>query len=129
MYIGGTLDEELYRYGVHAPEFWVNLTVGPGNYRVRLHWADTPETAWVEREGKWEPVSRPTTVLINGRTVIEKLNVRKEVGVFHAFTREFPDIQPQNGSIELRFRSDPGHEAMLQACEVLPEGEPAEGKL
>ena len=30
MYIGGTPDEEIYRYGVHAPEFWVNLTVGPG---------------------------------------------------------------------------------------------------
>ena len=36
-----------------------------------LHWADTPETPWVEREGKWEPVSRPTTVAINGRRVIE----------------------------------------------------------
>jgi hypothetical protein len=44
MYIGGTKDEEIYRYGVHAPEFWVNLTVAPGQYRVRLHWADTPET-------------------------------------------------------------------------------------
>ena len=51
MYIGGTTDEEIYRYGVHAPEFWVNLTVAPGNYTVRLHWADTPETPWVEREG------------------------------------------------------------------------------
>ncbi len=28
--IAGAADPELYRYGVHAPEFWVNLTVGPG---------------------------------------------------------------------------------------------------
>jgi len=121
MYIGGTKDEEIYRYGVRAPEFWVNLTAGPGRYRVRLHWADTPETPWVEREGKWEPVSRPTTVAINGRTVIEKLLVRKEAGTFKAYVREFPDIEPQNGAVELRFKSDPGHDAMIQAVELLPE--------
>jgi hypothetical protein len=120
MYIGGTKDEEIYRYGVHAPEFWVNLTVGPGQYRVRLHWADTPETPWVEREGKWDPVSRPTTVAINGATVIENLNVRKEVGTFKAYIREFPGIRPQHGVIEVRCKSTPGHEAMLQALEVLP---------
>jgi hypothetical protein len=128
MYIGGTKDEEIYRYGVHAPEFWVNLTVGPGHYMVRLHWADTPETAWVEREDKWQAVSRPTTVLINGQTVAENLNVRNEVGTFHAYTREYRDIRPQNGIIELRFRSSPGHEAMLQAAEILPEVESAMSK-
>jgi len=96
MYIGGTRDEEIYRYGVHAPEFWVNLTVAPGDYTVRLHWADTPETPWVEREGKWEPVSRPTTVAINGARMIENLNVRKEVGTFKAYVREFTGIRPRN---------------------------------
>jgi len=120
MYIGGTKDEEIYRYGVHAPEFWVNLTVAPGQYLVRLHWADTPETPWVEREGKWDPVSRPTTVAINGATVIEDLNVRKEVGTFTAYTREFPGVRPRNGIVELRFKSTPGHEAMIQAIELVP---------
>ena len=123
MYIGETKDPEIYRYGVHAPEFWVNLTVAPGTYTVRLHWADTPETPWVEREGKWDPVSRPTTVAINGKTVIENLNVRKEAGTFKAFTREFPGIAPQNGTIELRFKSTPAHDAMIQAVEVLPKFE------
>jgi hypothetical protein len=120
MYIGGTRDEEIYRYGVHAPEFWVNLTVGAGQYRVRLHWADTPETPWVEREGKWDPVSRPTSVWLNGEKVIENLNVRDKVGTFKAYVREFPGVRPKNGAIELRFKSSPGHEAMLQALEVLP---------
>jgi hypothetical protein len=121
MYIGGTPDEEIYRYGAHAPEFWVNLTVAPANYLVRLHWADTPETPWMEREGdKWDPVSRPTTVLINGQSVIENLSVRHEVGTFRAYTREFPNVQPTNGIIELRFKSLPGHDAMIQAVEVVP---------
>ena len=119
MYIGGTADPEIYRYGIHASEFWANLTVGPGAYLVRLHWADTPETPWVEREGKWEPVSRPTTVLINGKKVIEELSVRKEAGTFKAYVREFPGVPAQNGSIELRFQSTPGHEAMIQAVEVI----------
>jgi hypothetical protein len=120
MYIGNTKDEEIYRYGVHAPEFCVNLTTGPGDYLVRLHWADTPETAWVEREGDWKPVSRPTTVAINGQTVIENLNVRDVVGTFKAYTREFP-AQPRNGTIEVRFTSTPGHEAMIQALEIIPQ--------
>jgi hypothetical protein len=120
MYIGGTKDEEIYRYGVHAHEFWVNLTVAPGQYLVRLHWADTPETPWVEREGKWDPVSRPTTVAINGATVIEGLNVRNEVGTFKAYIREFPGVRPQNGIIQIRFTSRAGHEAMIQAIELIP---------
>jgi hypothetical protein len=74
----------------------------------------------VEREGKWEPVSRPTTVAINGTTVIENLSVRKEVGTFKAYVREFPGIRPQNGAIEVRFTSTPSHEATLQALEVIP---------
>jgi hypothetical protein len=119
MYIGGTSDPEIYRYGVHASEFWANLTVAPGIYLVRLHWADTPETPWVEREGKWEPISRPTTVLINGETVIENLSVRNEMGAFKAYVRDFAGIQPRNGIIELRFKSTPDHEAMIQAVEVI----------
>lgn len=129
MYIGGTDDEEIYRYGVHAPEFSVNLTVAPGNYTVRLHWADTPETPWVEREGtNWQTVSRPTTVLINGKTVIENLNVRDKVGTFHAYVREFKNIQPQNGVIELRFKSMLNHEAMIQAIEIIPDKSDDESK-
>jgi len=49
-------------------------------------------------------------------------NVRKEVGTFKAYLREFQNIQPQNGTIELRFKSTPGHEAMIQAAEIIPLG-------
>ena len=90
---------------------------------MRLHWADTPETPWVEREGKWETIYRPTTVLINGTPVIENLNVRQEVGTFKAYVREFPGIEPKNGVIEVRFKSPvAGHEAMIQALELIPGG-------
>lgn len=120
MYIGGAKDEEIYRYGVHAPEFCVNVTTGPGDYLVRLHWADTPETAWVEREKGWNTVTRPTTVAINGEKVVENLNVRDVVGTFKAYTREF-SARPKNGAIEVRFSSTPGHDAMIQALEIIPK--------
>jgi hypothetical protein len=120
MYIGGTKDEEIYRYGVHAADFCVNLTTAPGDYLVRLHWADTPETAWVEREGDWKTVTRPTTVAINGQTVVENLSVRDQAGTFKAYTREF-STQAQNGTIAVRFTSTPGHEAMVQAIEIIPQ--------
>jgi hypothetical protein len=61
-------------------------------------------------------------VSINGTTVVEELNVRKEVGTFKAYVREFPGIRPRNGIIELRFKSNSGHEAMIQALEVIPTG-------
>jgi len=32
-----------------------------------------------------------------------------------------PGPRPANGIIELRFTSTPGHEAMIQALEVIPE--------
>ncbi len=50
------------------------------------------------------------------------LNVGKEVGTFKACVREFSGIRPLNGAIEVRCSSTPGHEAMLQALEVLPTG-------
>ncbi|HNQ89444.1 MAG TPA: hypothetical protein PKM73_12575 [Verrucomicrobiota bacterium] len=124
MYIGGTRDEELYRYGVHAPEFWVHLTAGPGRYRLRLHWADTPETPWMEREGQWEPVSRPTTVALNRTRIVEALNVRTIAGTFKAHVREFEDVRPRQGIVELHFTSTPGHEAMIQALELIPDPRP-----
>ena len=74
----------------------------------------------MEREGKWETVTRPTTVSINGKTVIANLSVRKEAGSFTAYVREFTRIAPQNGAIEVRFKSTPGHEAMIQALELIP---------
>ena len=32
VFVEETPDQELYRYGVHWPDFTVNLTVGPGTY-------------------------------------------------------------------------------------------------
>ncbi len=109
LYIGNTRDPELYRYGVHAAEFHVNVTVGPGRYRVRLCFADT-NTGSVVR------------VLINGEQVIDKMNIARAAGgIFRAYDRSFRDIRPKNGIIEIRFIGCDGAEACAQAIEVDPE--------
>jgi hypothetical protein len=59
-------------------------------------------------------------VAVNGAKVIQGLNVAKEAGTFKAYVREFHGIRPQNGIVELRFTSIPGHEAVIQAVELIP---------
>jgi hypothetical protein len=108
-YIGNTPDPELYRYGVHAKDFRVNLTAGPGKYRVRLHFADT-NTKSVLR------------VLINGEKAVNELSIAKAAGgIFRAYKASFPGIEPKNGIIELRFIGRDDAEACVQAIEIEPE--------
>jgi hypothetical protein len=110
--IAGTPDPELYRYGIHAPEFWVNATVGPGLYDVRLKFA--------ERRALDDPLRRPVTVLTNGQQVSGELDVAQRAGGPHkALDMEFSRVETLHGVIEVRLVS-PGGEAILQALEILP---------
>ena len=58
VFVEKTPDPELYRYGVHWPDFTVNLTVAPGAYHVRLKFAET------QYDG---PGQRGITILSTGR--------------------------------------------------------------
>ena len=116
--IRGTADPELYRYGVHAPDFWVNLTVGPGKYHVRLKFAATP--------GR-ETLTNCFDITINGRRVVERFDVSATAGgPNRAVDLVFNELEPRNGILELRFtgveRLEGGKtvrgEAFLQALEI-----------
>jgi len=120
--IANTRDPELYRYGVHAPEFWINVTVAPGNYRVRLRFA--------ERREETDPRRRPMTISLNGQPAVPTLDIAARAGGrFRAFDLDFADVRPSHGVIEIRL-SAPGGEAMLQALEIIPSriGGPPQGK-
>lgn len=121
MYIGNTADPELYRYGVHGKEFWVNLTVGPGKYYVTLKFADTPLHPFLERDKDNNRVSHGAKVKINGKEVIDKILIPEAAGgIFRAVDKTFTDIEPQNGIIEVHLTGIDEKEAMLQALEVGP---------
>ncbi|MBN1488659.1 MAG: hypothetical protein JXA69_01975 [Phycisphaerae bacterium] len=118
--ITGTPDPELYRYGYHARDFWVNLTVGPGKYYVRLKFAAT--RGLDTRKNCFD-------ILLNGRKVVERLDVAGTAsGVNKAADLVFNGITPKNGIIEIRFTSplvgDGGQtvrgEAFVQAIEIGP---------
>ncbi len=108
--IENTGDPELYRYGMHAREFWTNLTVGPGSYYVRLKFAETRSI---------EPKLRAVTVLINGEAKVTNLDVAATAGGMNkAVDLVFSGIRPKNGVIELRFSNGLGGEAIVQALEA-----------
>ena len=112
--IAGTRDPELYRYGTHGRDFWVNVTVGPGRYHARLMFAAT--RGLDTRKNCFD-------LSLNGRRVVERLDVAATAGAPNrAVDLVFDDIVPVNGVIEIRFTAVPGAdgEAFVQALEVGP---------
>lgn len=112
LYIAATDDPELYRYGAHAPEFWANLTVNPGEFYVRLKFAETRDI---------EPKLRAVTIAINGDTVATDIDLAATAGGLNrAVDLVFSGIKPKHGIIEVRFSNTHGGEAMVQALELGP---------
>lgn len=126
--ITGSSDPELYRYGVHGRDFWVNLTVGPGRYFVRLHFAAT--RGLDTRRNCFD-------LRINGERRVERLDVAATAGgPRRAVELVFNEVAPRNGIIEIRFTAVPAlvgeqlvrGEAFVQALEIGPGRGPAGAK-
>ncbi|HOJ32844.1 MAG TPA: malectin domain-containing carbohydrate-binding protein [Candidatus Hydrogenedentes bacterium] len=110
--IANTSDPDLYRYGHHAPCFWVNLTVGSGPHYVRLKFAETRTC---------EPALRTVCISINGENKVTDMDILATAGgLARAADIVFNGIQPKNGVIEVRLWNQHGGEAVLQALECGP---------
>lgn len=128
LFVSGTPDPELYRYGVHAPQFTVNLTVGPGSYYVRLKFSENQYT---------EAGRRAINIFLNDEKVVDRFDVlatagsrpisqkgpqRDQLPSQAAVDLVFNDVRPRNGVIELRLVGDVVNgvpvEAILNALEV-----------
>ena len=116
--ITGTADPALYQYGYHARDFWVNLTVGPGKYDVRLAFANTRGI---------DTAVNSFDISINGRRVVRNLDVTATAGGTNkAVDLFFKDIPAENGAIEIRFTGSlfseaegtKRGEAFVQAIEI-----------
>jgi hypothetical protein len=115
-FVENTPDPELYRYGVHWQDFTVNLTVAPGNYHVRLKFAET------QFDG---PGQRGITIYLNGTKVVGGLDVWATAGGANkAVDLVYNNLHPQNGLIVIRLEGAALRgckaEAMVQAIEVAP---------
>jgi hypothetical protein len=126
--IAGTPDPELYRYGVHAQDFWVNLTVGPGRYHVRLKFAAT--RGMDTRVDCFD-------LRLNGQRVVERLDVTATAGgTDRAVDLVFDDVAPRNGIIEIHLTAArtvadgrwARGQAFVQALEVGPGHSPPGAK-
>lgn len=112
-----TPDPELYRYGVHGKDFWVNITGRPAKrYYVRLKFAATRGM-----EGN------RFHIFINGKQVAGQFDVAAAAGgTGRAVDLVFRDVTPVQGIIRVRFtgvQEQQGevvqqHEAFVQAIEV-----------
>lgn len=134
IHVGGTASAELYRYGVHAPELAVNVTVAPGNYYVRLKFSENHYL---------KPNQRAIDVFINDRKVVGRLDVlataaaskqyqetlqdeltpeRYRQPAQYAVDLVFNDVKPANGIIEIRLVGESVNglptEAILNSLEV-----------
>lgn len=115
--IWGTQNPDLYRYGAHGREFWLNATVGPGTYYVRLKFAATRGL---------DTCANCVSVSINGQPVVKRMDVAATAGgPDRAVDLVFSGIQPQHGAIEVRFRGGNEErglsgEAFVQAVEIGP---------
>jgi hypothetical protein len=116
VFVKGTPDPELYRYGVHAADFTVNATVGPGTYHVRLKFAETQYEATNQRG---------ITIYINGEKVQDGLDVWATAGGANKpVDLVYNDIRPQHGTMAIRFVGSKvdacQRDAMVQALEIGP---------
>ncbi|MGZ5568671.1 MAG: malectin domain-containing carbohydrate-binding protein, partial [Limisphaerales bacterium] len=111
-------DPQLYRYGVHATDFWVNVTVGPGKYHARLKW---------DASRGQDTRSNCFDIWINGRRVVERFDVSATAaGHDRAVDLVFNALEPRNGIIEVRLTGTERlegaktvrGEAFLQALEI-----------
>jgi hypothetical protein len=111
MYIAGTDDQELYRYGVHGKQFSVYFTVAPENsYHVRLKFAET-------RRAK--PQERGLNIHINDKEVVTKMDIAATAGGLNrAVDLVFNNVRPKRGIIDIRFTGTGNSEAIIQAIEV-----------
>jgi Malectin domain len=115
--VSGTPDPTLYGYGIHARDFWANLTVGSGRYYVRLKFAATRGLS---------SQSNCFDIRINGRPVVQRLDVAATAGgPNRAVDLVFNDVAAQHGAIEVRFTAARTSDslrgqAFVQALELGP---------
>jgi len=110
--VEGTPDPELYRYGIHAQDFTLYFTVGPGTYHARVKLCEARATP---------APSRALTLEINGAPAATDVDVAATAGgIGRAADLVYDGIAPSHGVIALRFRNTHGGQAAVQAVEIGP---------
>lgn len=129
--VAGTNDPTLYAHGIHGQDFTAYATVAPGTYHVRLK--------FMEHRWEIEPAARAVDIFINGRQVVDDMDIAATAagapavvrlvppsgtklydGLNRAVDLVFNDVRPVHGVIAIRFRGNHGGEAIVSALEIGP---------
>lgn len=105
--LDGVADAELYRYGYHADDFWVNCTVGPGTYSLLLRFAVPPQ-----------PATQGFDIIVNDHTLVRNFHVAATAGKSKVADLVFHGISPVSGIVRIRFKGQKGAKAFVQALEL-----------
>ncbi len=112
-------EPELYRYGIHAPQITVYLTVNPAHkYYVKLKFADYPDTDSRLKSVSLSPV---INVSVNDTMAVLDYNINEtnnEDAVI-AVDKVIKGITPVNGIIKINIKStgSAGEEVLINAVE------------
>jgi hypothetical protein len=110
--IADVADPMLYRYGVHSPEFWMNITVAPGKYQTKI---------MIGANRGLDCAHNAMIISINGNLVATIDDIAVQAGgVGKALNLTFKDIEPKDGIVEIRFKGTKG-QAYVHAIELKPQ--------
>ncbi len=117
--VARTLDPDLYRR-TRLGDFRYDIPLAPGNYELRLHFAETGLSDFISAESSGEG-QRVFRVALNGRTILDSFDVIADAaGANIADERVFRDVAPAaDGHLHLTFSPQRGS-AMLSGIELLP---------
>jgi hypothetical protein len=112
-------DQALYQ-ACREGDFSYEIPLPPGDYEVRLHFAET--TFGKDNPGGGGEASRLFQVSINGRLALAPLDVILHAGGSNlALVKVFPGQRPAaDGVLRLRFESLRNDKAFVNAIEVVP---------
>lgn len=116
--VAGAIAPDLYaslRYGRDALSY--RFAVPDGRYRIELHFAEP----WYGRAGIDARGWRVFDVAVNGRTMIDDLDVFAEAGFARALVRSV-EVVVRNGEIRIAFPQVKAGQAILSAVAILPIG-------
>jgi hypothetical protein len=118
-WIHNTPDQVIYK-GHREGDFLYEIPLPPGDYEVRIHFAETLYGKDALNGGG--EASRLFQVLLNGKVAVSPMDVILHAGGSNmALMKAFPGQRPEtDGKLRIRFESNSNDKAFVNAIEIVP---------
>lgn len=118
-WIHNTPDQVIYK-GHREGDFLYEIPLPPGDYEVRIHFAET--SYGKDNLNGGGEASRLFQVLLNGKVAVSHMDVILHAGGSNmALMKAFPGQHPEpDGKLRIRFESNSNDKAFVNAIEIVP---------